>query len=110
MIIIWALLGKIVFMTGELYSSISPQLFLMCQMGILINSILMILNLFPIPPLDGSRVLSAFLPPVWAYRYNQMERYGLLILILLLATGTLGKILGPLLFGFVNFVNSFLVS
>jgi Zn-dependent protease len=64
----------------------------------------MILNLFPVPPLDGSRVLTALLPPVLAYKYNQLERYGLLIIMLLLMTGYLGRILEPILTGFLSLV------
>ncbi|WP_108649640.1 site-2 protease family protein [Dongshaea marina] len=49
--------------------------------GILINCLLMVLNLIPIPPLDGSRVVSALLPDHLAYQYAKIERYGILILI-----------------------------
>ncbi len=48
-----------------------------------VNLILMVFNLFPIPPLDGSRIVTAFLPPDLAWRYMQLERYGFFIIILL---------------------------
>jgi len=54
-----------------------------------INLVLGVFNLVPIPPLDGSRVLSAFLPYGLAYKFNQMERYGIFIVILLLSFGLL---------------------
>ncbi|MFQ5660814.1 MAG: site-2 protease family protein [Gammaproteobacteria bacterium] len=106
MLTLWALLAKLIFISGDMYHNIAPQLFEMCRAGIFINIILMVLNLFPVPPLDGSRVLSALLPPVWAYRFNRVERYGLVILLVLLATGLLGRALGPLVFGLDNYVTS----
>lgn len=61
--------------------------------GITINLVLALINLLPIPPLDGSRVVSGLLPDYWAWRYNQLERYGFLILLVLLITNSLGLIL-----------------
>ncbi len=72
---------------------------LMLQTGIIINSGLCWLNLLPIPPLDGSKVLAYFLPNSLANTYMQYGKYGFIILILLLATGVLGVILGPLVYG-----------
>lgn len=69
----------------------------MAQVGISINLVLMLLNLIPIPPLDGSRVVASFLSPKMAYQFNKLEVYGFLILVILLASGVLGRILGPLL-------------
>ncbi|CCE24861.1 site-2 protease family protein [Methylotuvimicrobium alcaliphilum] len=62
--------------------------------GISINLVLALINLIPIPPLDGSRVVSGILPNRWAWQYNKLERYGFLILLLMLFTGTLNVILG----------------
>lgn len=62
--------------------------------GITINLVLALVNMLPIPPLDGSRILSGLLPDYWAWRYNQLERWGFLILLVLLATNMLGMILG----------------
>ncbi len=108
MIVLWAMIAKFIMVTGDAYPDLALPIFYMCNAGILINTVLMVLNLFPVPPLDGSRVLSAVLPPVWAYKYNQIERYGLIILLILLATGILGKILGPLVFGFQQLIYSLL--
>jgi Zn-dependent protease len=74
----------------------------MAQIGISINLVLMLLNLLPIPPLDGSRVVASFLSPAMAYQFNKLEVYGFLILVLLLASGILGRILGPLLQGLLS--------
>ncbi|MBD3612789.1 MAG: site-2 protease family protein [Hydrogenovibrio crunogenus] len=64
--------------------------------GIAINLVLMVLNMIPIPPLDGSRVLSALLPARIAYSYNRLEPYGFFILLGLLLLGVLGPIIsGP---------------
>jgi Zn-dependent protease len=54
--------------------------------GVLFNLILAIFNLLPIPPLDGSHVMKYLLPPAWSLRYQQLGRYGILILLVLLAT------------------------
>lgn len=62
--------------------------------GISINLVLALINLIPIPPLDGSRVVSGILPHRWAWHYNKLERYGFLILLLMLYSGTLNLILG----------------
>jgi Zn-dependent protease len=74
----------------------------MGQIGITINLVLMLLNLIPIPPLDGSRIVASVLSPALAYRFNQLEVYGFLILVLLLASGLLIRILGPLLKGLLS--------
>lgn len=61
--------------------------------GIVINIVLMVLNLLPLPPLDGGRVLAGLLPEAQARWLDRVEPYGLLILVALLATGVLGRIL-----------------
>ena len=69
------------------------------QAGIMINLGLAWLNLLPIPPLDGSKILAYFLPPQAVAPYLQLERYGFLILIVLLFTHVLDNILSPLIRG-----------
>lgn len=63
------------------------------QAGVMINLVLMVLNLIPLPPLDGGKVVSNLLPRRLSYYFDQIEPYGLLILILLLVSGILGFIL-----------------
>jgi Zn-dependent protease len=74
-----------------------PPLVLMCQSGVIINVVLGVLNMIPIPPLDGSRVVYWLLPDRQAALYYQLERYGFVILMVLLAFNILGKIIGPLI-------------
>ena len=62
--------------------------------GIMINLVLALLNLLPIPPLDGSRILSWALPGKWGIYYNKFEQYGFYLLVFLLMTNALGVILG----------------
>ena len=57
----------------------------------------MVLNLFPLPPLDGGRIAVSLLPPQAAWRFAQLERFGFPILLLLLFTGILGKLLMPVM-------------
>lgn len=66
--------------------------------GILVNLILALLNLLPIPPLDGSRVVASLLPPRLSYQYLRIEPFGFMILILLLVSGLLSLILTPMVF------------
>jgi Zn-dependent protease len=59
----------------------------MMMYGILINLVLILFNLIPIPPLDGSHVMKYLLPPAWSLKYQEISRYGILILIALLYFG-----------------------
>jgi Zn-dependent protease len=67
----------------------------MAQIGITINVVLMVLNLFPLPPLDGGRIAVSLLPGRLAWRFAMIEPYGFIILLVLLFTGILGTILSP---------------
>ena len=65
--------------------------------GIFVNVIFMVLNLLPLPPLDGGRIAVSLLPHRLAWKFAQIERYGFVILIALLFTGLLGHILWPMI-------------
>ena len=78
-------------------SSFQLPLALMSQAGIQINVVLMVLNLLPIPPLDGGRIAVSLLPHQQANMLSKVEPYGFFILIGLLVTGLLGTILAPLM-------------
>lgn len=70
----------------------------MAAAGVMVNLIFMLLNLVPIPPLDGGRILTSLLPSRAAWRFAKIEPWGLPILLVLLFTNVLAGVLGPLLF------------
>lgn len=78
----------------------------MGQAGIMINVLLMVLNLLPIPPLDGGRVVAGILPKSLALPYMRLEPFGMVIVILLLVSGLLGKILWPVMQQFINIIGA----
>ncbi len=95
MAVFWTLLLAIAFQIlprGEILSALKY----MASVGIIINIVLMVVNLLPILPLDGGRILTGILPFKWAVQFVRTEKLGMLIVILLLVTGILGKILGPM--------------
>lgn len=95
MLLGWALLYKYGVSNPEsIYGAASRA---MGQAGILINASLMLLNLLPLPPLDGGRIMVSLLPHRLAWRFAQIERFGLIILLVLLFTGLLNAILLPLM-------------
>lgn len=65
----------------------------MLQYSVMINLVLMVFNLIPIPPLDGSRILAMLLPPNLRMQFQSIERYGMIIIIILLMTNTLGRLM-----------------
>lgn len=94
----WALVFKIASSSPE--NAYTLPLELMAEAGMIINAVLMFLNLLPIPPLDGGRIAVSLLPGRLAWQFSRLEPYGFPILLVLLFTGVLGSILGPLIAGF----------
>ena len=90
----WALLYKIAWLFPDSY--FAEPLLGMAEWGIRINVILMVLNLLPLPPLDGGRVAVSLLPHRQAFQLSRVEPYGIFILIFLVVSGVLGWILLPL--------------
>jgi Zn-dependent protease len=95
MAFIWALIMKLALLLPNSMMNLALPLTYMGGAGITINILLMVLNLLPVPPLDGSRVVAGFLPDPLAWKYSRIEQYGLIILLLLMVSGILGKILWP---------------
>ncbi|MCF7822265.1 MAG: site-2 protease family protein [Mariprofundaceae bacterium] len=78
---------------------VAEPLALMCQASIIINLVLFIFNLLPLPPLDGGRVAVGLLPAPMAYQLARLEPYGFIIIVGLLLLGVLGAVVGPLVMG-----------
>jgi Zn-dependent protease len=93
MAVFWAVMLK----TGLVMEggSIAFPLMLMGAAGVLFNIIIMVLNLVPLPPLDGGRILVSLLPLRLSRLVARIEPYGFFILIVLLFTGALGIVLWP---------------
>lgn len=103
MAIIWLFVIKFAMGSPE---TISLPLVEMAKAGIQINIVLMVLNLLPLPPLDGGRIAVSLLPMPYAMKFAKIERFGFLILIGLLFSGLLNKILNP----FMNAAYGLIIS
>lgn len=95
MLIFWALIVKLgLLISGNMYAE---PMRLMGEIGMQINAVLMVLNLVPLPPLDGGRIAVSLLPRDLALPLARMEPYGLIILLVLLFSGVLGRLINPLI-------------
>ena len=94
MALAWALLFKAVDVLPP--SDYTRPLKLMGFAGIEVNVVLMLLNLLPILPLDGGRIVASLLPSRMAWQYAKLEPWGFPILLVLLFTSLLGVILDPM--------------
>jgi Zn-dependent protease len=95
MIVAWTAFTAAVNAAQPLLGAAAAALIYMGWQGIIANSVLMLLNLVPIPPLDGSRVVTACLPLSLARPCARLELVGLVLVLALLATGALERLLGP---------------
>jgi len=92
MALAWALIARLGVMIET--EVISLPLIYTGIAGISINLVLALINLIPIPPLDGSRIVTGILPHRLAWQYNRLERFGFIILLVLLWSGGLSYVLG----------------
>ena len=105
MAIFWALVMKVaITVIGD--SGVGQGLRQMGEAGIIINLILFVFNLLPIPPLDGGRVLSNFVPATVSDMLDNIEPYGFFIVIGLLYFGVLNAILSPVILFFMQTINA----
>lgn len=95
MALFWAAVMKLAWILPLNYFSLPMAR--MAEIGVLINVSLMVLNLLPLPPLDGGRIAVSLLPIRAALKFAQLERWGFPILLVLLFTGILGTVLRPLM-------------
>ena len=102
MAVLWAVFLNISVLFVDSRSSISMFFLLMPVAGITVNVILGVLNLLPIPPLDGGRIMAGILPPAASMQYSKIEPYGFFIIIALMLSGMLSSIIFPV-------VNLFLI-
>jgi len=93
-VVMFGLEGKV---PEPVWGWVATPLSLMLGYGVIINVVLAVLNLIPIPPLDGSRVVYWLLPARLATVYYRLEPYGTFVLMGLIMLGVLGKIMTPLI-------------
>ena len=95
MALCWALVIKLGLAMPE--NGFAKPMILMGIAGIKINILLMVLNLLPLPPLDGGRMMVSILPRRLAYYFSLIEPYGFMILVVLLFSGVLGAVIWPIM-------------
>lgn len=107
MAVMWGAIGKLSLLflsNGNAW--LGMPLLYMAEAGVMLNVVLAILNLIPLPPLDGGKFLMTLLPPRIAYKMSFVEPYSFFILILLMVTGVLTFIIMPFVFFFVRVIGN----
>ena len=100
MALLWACVIKA--MHGVTPGSLTDAILLMAHSGMIINAVLMVLNLFPLPPLDGGRIAVSLLPHRIAYRFARIEPFGMIILLVLMFLGVLNVVMLPVVNAFIT--------
>jgi Zn-dependent protease len=102
MAVFWSLMLLLAHNLIHSLQVVALPLLLMSVAGVFVNLVLMAINLLPVPPLDGGRILTGLLPMPAARIYARIEPFGMIILIALLISRILGAILGPVVFGAID--------
>lgn len=97
MALVWALVLKVGVHYHAAFGALAQPLILMGVAGIFVNTLLLLVNLVPVPPLDGGRLLTGILPRAVAVRFNRIEPFGIFIVLGLLITGILWAVINPFL-------------
>jgi len=106
MAIAWGVVMKLASLLPANMEIVSMPLGYMGLFGILINTVLMVFNLVPIPPTDGGRIATSLLPPKVGYAVSRIEPYGMFILIALMLSGLLWQMIGPV----INTIMAFILA
>ena len=104
MAILWVIFLKLATLVSDV--NIAKGLVAMASAGITINLVLFVFNLFPIPPLDGSKVLAGFVPPSVSNLMDKIEPYGFFIVMGLLYFGVLNTIMNPIITFILHNINN----
>jgi Zn-dependent protease len=96
-VLIWAIVAKVLVETVPMTGLVAPFWVSVAEAGIKWNIMFALLNLLPILPLDGGRILASLLPNRVAWQYSRLEPWGLPLLVLLLLTNVLDIVLMPLI-------------
>ncbi len=97
----WSLVLLLAHQMMHSAAAVALPLMLMAVAGVFVNLVLMAINLLPVPPLDGGRIVTGLLPAAASQTFARIEPYGMIILIALLISGVVGMILAPLVYGAV---------
>ena len=108
MAIAWGVIIKLASFLPDNAAMMALPLFYMSMFGILINIVLMVFNLIPIPPTDGGRIAVNLLPPRLGYQLSRLQPFGLIIILLLLVSGMLWRIIGPVIQLVIQFIQTLL--
>lgn len=110
MAIFWGIVLKLTTLLPDSAGGIAYAFFYMALFGIMVNIILMVFNLIPLPPADGGRIATGLLPPKAGQILAKVEPYGLLILVILLATGMIGRIMHPVIQSVLELIQAILAT
>lgn len=104
MALAWGLVAKLASILPASMTAVSFPLIYMGMFGIMINTVLMVFNLLPIPPTDGGRITTMLLPPRMGTVLAKVEPYGMIIILLMIPTGILWLVIGPVVDTVMNVI------